>query len=147
MREYASGSSRPVRIFTYLDGQVTRLDEDPDEEGRFKHIVYYRQSVPVKGRKDLDGDGRYEIQEVYSEGSLRTIELDQDGDGKPEYMQSFSPRSEMYWDYDGDGIFDSREFEDAHGNIVREFSSSLNGIFDLSRVIKRIRGSLKETSQ
>ena len=37
----------------------------------------------------------------------------------------------LWWDYNDDGLFDSREYVRMDGEMVREFSSRLNGTYDL----------------
>ncbi len=145
MDEYVSESVYPARVYTYSGGQIVRLNEDPNEDGLFRRIVHYRGSAPALGFRDLDGDGHYEIREEYSEGGLIKIALDQDGNGKFEYVQIINPNTEMYWDYNGDGVYDSREYELSDGRLIREFSSSLNGTFDLKALF--IKGILKRVER
>jgi hypothetical protein len=38
----------------------------------------------------------------------------------------------MYWDYNDDGLYDSRVSADSGGTLVRGFSSLLNGAYDLT---------------
>lgn len=140
LKEYLNGSSGadawlpdrlPDRLFTYFNGSVMRMDEAPDSEGRYAHVVEYSRSQPTAGRRDLDGDGLHEIREEYSQGKLSGIALDQDGDGRPEYRQLFGPgSSRASWDYNDDGITDSKEYSGPDGQLIREFSSRLNGTFD-----------------
>jgi hypothetical protein len=124
-----------VRLTVYENGRITRIEQEPDENGRFRYILHYSGGRPGRGHRDLDGDGRYEIQEDFVNGRLKEMVWDQNGDGNPEYAQSFEEPSAKYWDYNGDGIYDSREYVDERGRIVREFSSTLNGSFDLKAVI------------
>jgi tetratricopeptide (TPR) repeat protein len=132
-----AGAGPSTRLYDLLDGQVVRLAEEPDPTGRYTHVVLYERSVPVQGRRDLDGDGRYEIREEYANGKLRRVELDQDGDGVIEFLQTFEDGgTRKLWDYNDDGLFDSREYTDAGGTTVREYSSRQDGVFDLRTVIR-----------
>jgi hypothetical protein len=134
------------RVYTLLNGETVRIDEDPDPRGRYRRYVLFAGGTPVTGYRDLDDDGRFEVSEQYARGALQRIALDQDGDGNQELVELFeagSPlASEKRWDYDDDGRFDSRELTLAGGATVREFSSGLDGRFDLRAVFRN--GRLEE---
>jgi tetratricopeptide (TPR) repeat protein len=134
------------RVYTLLKGETVRIDEDPDPRGRYRRYVLFAGGTPVTGYRDLDDDGRFEVSEQYASGALQRIALDQDGDGNQELVELFeagSPlASEKRWDYDDDGRFDSRELTLAGGATVREFSSGLDGRFDLRAVFRN--GRLEE---
>lgn len=133
MEEYSGDDPIPDRRIHLLDGRITRVDELPDARGNFTRTIYYAGSLPVKGFRDMDGDGSPEIREQFLNGRLWKITMDQDGDGNNEFEQVFESDSyRMYWDYDNDGVYDSREFSRSDGTLVRGFSSRLNGIYDLS---------------
>jgi tetratricopeptide (TPR) repeat protein len=137
MAEYPMDSSAgrqggAPRLYHLLRGRITRMDEDPDADGRFTHTVLYLGSLPVEGRRDLDGDGVAEIREEYKNGTLWKIALDEDGDGMEEFVQVFEEgMTRMFWDYDDDGRFDSRQSSTDGGGSLREFSSNLDGSYDL----------------
>jgi hypothetical protein len=38
----------------------------------------------------------------------------------------------MYWDYNNDGLYDSRQVTGSDGTQIRAFSSLLNGAYDLT---------------
>jgi hypothetical protein len=66
--------------------------------------------------------------------------LDQDGDGVNEFEQILeSDLKQMYWDYNDDGLYDSRESADADGTLVRGFSTALDGSYDLSASLEASR--------
>jgi tetratricopeptide (TPR) repeat protein len=135
MDEYSEDTMTPDRVYHYLNGRITRIDDNPDPLGNFTHTVHYAGSLPAEGYRDLDGDGVPEIREEFTDGSLRRITLDKNGDGVNEFEQVFkSGSTQMYWDYNDDGLFDSREYVRTDGRTVREFSSRLNGTFDLTLV-------------
>lgn len=135
MEEYSEDTMTPDRVYHYLNGRIARIDDNPDPLGNFTHTVHYAGSLPAEGYRDLDGDGVPEIREEFAEGSLRRITLDKNGDGVNEFEQVFeSGSTQMYWDYNDDGLFDSREYVRTDGKTVREFSSRLNGTFDLTLV-------------
>ncbi|MBN1834257.1 MAG: hypothetical protein JW820_00330 [Spirochaetales bacterium] len=128
------------RVHLLLNGQTLRIDARPDRSGRYRHRVVYEEGRPVYGLRDLDEDGRFETREEYRGGELALIELDQDGDGNPEFTELLDPdpqaRSEKRWDYDSDGRVDSRQRQLRDGSTVREFSSRLDGSFDLRAVFR-----------
>jgi tetratricopeptide (TPR) repeat protein len=135
MKEYSEDTLTPDRVYHYLNGRITRIDENPDPLGNFTHTIHYAGSLPVEGYRDLDGDGVPEIREEFEEGRLRRIILDKNGDGVNEFEQVFeSGSTRMYWDYNDDGLFDSREYVRTDGERVRNFSSRLNGTYDLTFV-------------
>ena len=108
-----------------------RVEQDPDKQGVFRRLLFFDEGLPARGSRDLDGDGRFEIQEKYVSGRLALLSWDQDGDGNTDYAQELGSKPVMYWDYNDDGVFDSREYEDSRGYTVREFSSKLDGEYDL----------------
>jgi len=132
--EYLPSSDRPLRTYALLEGQTTRLEEDLNLDGKVEHTVAYDGGRPAAGGRDLNGDGRFEVAEEYKEGALARSAWDEDGDGKAEYVELKAREPERYWDYNADGIFDSRELGDGSGARVREFSSRLDGTFDLKAV-------------
>lgn len=135
--EYEPGSTVVRRRFTLGGGAVLRLEESPDGQGRYGHVVECGRGLPVSGRRDLDGDGRYELREQYAGGKLSALILDQDGNGRPEYRQEFlADGTRSSWDYNQDGVTDTVELERPGGEVVLEFSSRLNGVFD-SRAVFR----------
>jgi Tfp pilus assembly protein PilF len=150
MEEYLSpgeGEGRPAdRVVTFLNGETVRIDEDPDSQGRYRHYILFAGGAPVSGRRDLDDDGVFELSEEYAGGALRRIALDQDGNGTPEMVELYRPgarqAAEKEWDYNDDGRFDSREAVLPDGSVVREFSSRLDGRFDLRAVFRE--GRLEE---
>jgi len=133
MYEYGAEASPPLRRVHLLEGRIARVDEMPDSRGEFTRTIYYTDSLPRRATRDLDGDGIHEISEQYRNGELWKIALDQDGDGMKEFEQVFDGKlMSMYWDYNGDGVYDSRQTIRNDGATVREFSSALNGRYDLS---------------
>jgi hypothetical protein len=139
----ADSAAAADRVYTLLNGETVRVDQDPDREGRYRRYVLFAESRPVSGRRDMDGDGVFETSEQYTTGMLRSLVLDQDGDGNPEFTELFytgAPESsEKRWDYNSDGRFDSRQIVLPDGSVVREFSSRLDGRFDLRAVFRNGR--------
>jgi tetratricopeptide (TPR) repeat protein len=133
----AGSNATALRRYTLSGGATLRMEESPDGQGRYGHVVEYSRGVPTSGMRDLDGDGRFELREQYTGGGLSALTLDQDGNGTPEYRQEFTPEgTRSLWDYNQDGVTDSRELERPGGEVVREFSSRLNGAFDARAVFR-----------
>jgi len=132
LHERRTRRMRSIRRTYLLEGRTVRIDELPDSAGHFTHTLFYSGSLPVEGIRDLDGDGEPEIREQFRNGRVWKITLDQDGDGVNEFEQIFKgDLKQMYWDYNDDGLYDSREFQSFDGTVVRGFSSLLNGTYDL----------------
>jgi len=137
MRETPGGPGAAERKYTLLSGQVARLEEAPDKNGRYGRVVEYSQGLPVEGRRDLDRDGVFEVRESYTAGKLSGLAVDRDGDGRPEYREQYSPEgNRFFWDYDDDGTADSREWHKADGVVLREFSSRQDGVFDAAAAFR-----------
>jgi hypothetical protein len=129
-----SGSGE--RLYHLLEGAVTRMEQDPDGTGGYRHVVHYDASGPAEGRRDGDGDGRYEIRERYAGGRLTAVFVDAEGDGVEEFAQVLGAAPRSSWDYNADGRYDSVEYQTPEGDTVREFSSRLNGVYDLRAVFR-----------
>jgi tetratricopeptide (TPR) repeat protein len=131
--EYDGGEV--VRRLVLAEGRVQRLEEGRD--GRFTRVVEYAGGLPASGRRDLDGDGTFELQERYARGKLTGLSVDQDNDGRPEFRQEFTAGgTRSSWDYNGDGVQDSRETVSGDGTTLREFSTRLDGVFDAAAVFR-----------
>lgn len=126
-----------ARRFVLQGGQIQRLEQDPLPSGGWAHVVEYAGGSPAQGRKDLDGDGRYELTETYAAGRLSALSVDQDADGRAEFRQQFASSGVVsLWDYNSDGVVDSRETEKADGVVLREFSPALDGTFTAAALFR-----------
>ena len=110
------------------------MEEDTSGSGKIDHKVWYSNGVPVRGVRDLNGNGVFEVQETWANGEIATIAADTNDNGKIDYRETFGAHPMKSWDYNEDGIIDSREYPDGRGRIVRDFSTAMNGVFDLSLV-------------
>jgi len=120
-----------VRRTELLRGQRVFMEEKTNATGSFDHRVWYQNGQPVRGERDLDGSGRFGQKETWRNGRLASIAVDTDGDGKVDYRESYFPTLQKSWDFDEDGRDDSREYVAGPGTVVREFSTRLNGVFDV----------------
>jgi tetratricopeptide (TPR) repeat protein len=131
VEEYAADGTL-VRRIDLLRGQRVFMEEKLLGSGPFDHRVWYENGQPVRGARDLDGSGRFAVQETWRDGKLAAIAVDTNGDGKVDYRERYIPSLMKSWDYDEDGRDDSREYPMGAGTVVREFSTALNGVFDIS---------------
>ncbi len=120
-------------------GKRTYMEEDAGGHGIIDHKLWYSEGQPVKGLRDLRGDGAWQVTESYRAGALWKSVADTDGNGKPDYTERRDGGLVKLWDYNEDGVDDCREFAGANGSVVREFSTALNGKFDLRTVFKNGR--------
>ena len=132
--DYSSDGSRVVRHFDLRDGTPVFMQEDASGDGVPDHRVWYRNGVPVRGSRSLTGDGTWQVSEMWRDGRMAGQEIDSDGDGRIDFRETLGTRPIRSWDYNEDGIDDSRELPGAGGTTIQEFSTLLNGVFDLSIV-------------
>ena len=93
-----------------------------------------RTASRCAGRGLSRGNGIFQVSEIWRGGRLVSQEIDTDGDGKTDFRESFGAQPVRAWDYNEDGIDDSRELRGPRGTTVQEFSTALNGVFDLTVV-------------
>ncbi|HVP18745.1 MAG TPA: tetratricopeptide repeat protein [Spirochaetia bacterium] len=134
--DHSADGSTIVRRIDLDRGRRVFLEEDTLGTGRFDHRVWYENGQPVRGARDLDGSGRYLLSETWRNGRLAAVAVDTRGDGKVSYRERYVPSPVKSWDFNEDGIDDSREYPLGPHTIERDFSTALNGIFDVSFVWK-----------
>ncbi len=125
-----------VRRIDSVKGATTFVEEDLDGDGRLDHRVWYENGSPARGARDLTGDGIFEATEVYRNGKLWKSAVDTDGSGVADYTEVFGVSPVRLWDYNEDGKDDSRASEGPGGAEIREFCTSLDGVFDLTVVFR-----------
>jgi Tfp pilus assembly protein PilF len=130
--EYTADSLILLRKWELNNGEKVKLFEDTDGNGKMDHIVIFNKNLPVSGMQDLDGNGIYEIVEEYEQGKLKSLQYDDNDDGKSDYIQFNTSGERKMWDLNGDGQFDVIEYKDKQGRIIRQYSTRLNGVFDLT---------------
>lgn len=136
VEEYGPDGSVARRI-DLLRGKRVFMEEDTLGKGTFDHRVWYQDGQPVRGSRDLDGSGRFAVSETWRDGRLAAIAVDTKGDGKVDYRESYVPGLIKSWDYNEDGIDDSREYTSGPDTVVREFSTAMNGVFDVKYIWKK----------
>lgn len=91
---------------------------------------HYRGSVLISVYKDFDSDGVFDTIYEYNNGELLKISFDENNNGISEYVENYKTGLISTWDFNEDGILDSREYSE-NGIKYRELSSKLDGEFDI----------------
>ncbi len=129
----ADGTTR-IRTTSIENGREVYREEDTNGEGVIDHRVWFQNGQPIRGERSLDGGLTFAVTETWRAGALVSEAIDTNGDGKVDFRQTFAPRPSRSWDFNEDGIDDSRETPGPQGTVVLEFSTALNGVFDLRLV-------------
>jgi tetratricopeptide (TPR) repeat protein len=137
--EYSPDGTRVVRHLELAHGVAVFMEEDTNGDGILDRRVWYRNGIPVRGSRSLTGNGVYQVGETWRDGRLAGQAIDTDGDGKIDFRETFGERPVRAWDYNEDGRDDSRERSAEGGVSIQEFSTALNGVFDLSLVWRGAR--------
>lgn len=122
-------------FITNLVSNYVRIKSDESIENIFESdgtkIVerHFRNSILIKVFRDLDSDGVFDTIYDYKNGLLQAVAFDANNNGIAEYMENYEKGLVRSWDFNEDGLLDSKERYD-NGIIYRELSSELNGIFD-----------------
>jgi len=146
LEEYAADGVTPIRRIDLAAGQRVFMEESTAGDGVFDHRVWYSRGQPERGARSLSRNGTFQVQETWKNGKLAGEVVDTDGDGTPDYRETYGTSPAKSWDFNEDGRDDSREYEMPDGTHVREFSTKMNGIFDLkiashgSRIVSFTRG-------
>lgn len=128
-----------VRSVDSVKGTTTYVAEDLDGDGKVDHRIWYENGSPVRGERDMAADGVFEAKEIWQDGRLWKSAVDTDGSGVADYSEVFAAGTVRLWDYDEDGKDDSRASDGPGGAEIREFSTSLDGVFDLTVVFRADR--------
>ena len=96
---------------------------------------HYRNSILITVLRDLDSDGAFDTVYDYKNGLLQSISFDANNNGIAEYIEHYEEGFIKSWDFNEDGLLDSRERYE-NGIIYRELSSELDGEFDTFLEIK-----------
>lgn len=120
-------------------GKSVYQEADENGAGRVDHRVWFTDGLPTRGERSLGASTVFTVKESYANGVLAGIDVDTDGDGVPDYHETYGAGTVKSWDWNEDGRADSREYTTASGELVRELSTSLNGIFDL-RIVSDVNG-------
>ena len=100
--------------------------------------IVYRES-------DINQDNVFETREIYRDGILYQVKYDGNNNGIFEFKIEDGVK---YWDFDEDGIYDAKEWEESAGEnriTYREFATNMDGIFNFTA--KHENGTLIEVKK
>ncbi len=131
-----SSTQKSINNFTTsLESKSIWVESDESVENVFNsdgiRVIerHFRNFVLITVLKDFDNDGVFDTTYEYKDGSLQTISFDANNNGIAEYIEDYKKGLVRSWDFNEDGLLDSRERYE-NGIIYRELSSELNGNFD-----------------
>ena len=134
-----TGSPDIVELWEYMPGQQGWQKKELDAKGRIIKKIYFQDGKPVQAGVDSNMDGDFEVTYQYDQGSISAILFDENGDTIPEYSMVFGDEDTHSWDFNGDSVTDCREQVRNDGRILREFSSAMNGVFDMEILYNKNR--------
>lgn len=112
-------------------GDLMQIEESNFDDGAPGKKTLLKEGLPAAGKADNDMDGFFETREVYKNGVLAEICFYSSGALYPEYKALNNDLMERFWDFDGDGKFDCREWNE-EGFTMRSYSLRSDGGFDVS---------------
>lgn len=132
--QFAADGVTPVRRIDLAASQRVFMEESSAGDGVMDHRVWYSRGQAQRGTRSLLRDGVFQVAEKWREGKLAEESVDTNGDGVPDYRETHGAIDVRSWDFNQDGRDDSREYAAADGRHVRELSTKLNGVFDVTIV-------------
>ncbi len=130
--EFHDENGRPRAHAIYDDGLPIRRFEDESGDGTIDHVVEYADGTRIAAVRDPDEDGYFEVTEQYQDDNLVLRLVDEDDDFLIEYAEAPNQPATYSWDTNRDGTVDVREIEIGRNRVLREFSTSQPGVFDIS---------------
>lgn len=137
-----SSTKKSINNFdTSLESKYVWIGPDESIENVFDsdgvRVVerHFRNSVLISVFKDFDSDGVFDTIYEYKDGLIQSVSFDANNNGIAEYIENYEEGLVRSWDFNEDGLLDSRERSE-NGIIYRELSSELNGEFDTFIEIK-----------
>ena len=131
-----SSTQKSINNFdTRLESKYIWIESDESIENVFSYdgikVIerHFRNFVLITVFKDFDSDGVFDTIYEYKDGVLQRISFDADNNGIAEYIEDYENGLVRSWDFNEDGLLDSRERYE-NGIIYRELSSEFNGVFD-----------------
>ena len=132
--QFAADGVTPVRRIDLAGSQRVFMEESLAGDGVMDHRVWYSRGQAQRGTRSLLRDGVFQVTEKWRDGRLAEESVDTNGDGVPDYRETHGSTDVRSWDFNQDGRDDSREYTTTDGRHVRELSTKLNGIFDVTIV-------------
>jgi hypothetical protein len=119
----------------YRGGDVARKRVDSDHDGAADAWSFYRGGELARTERDTDGDGFKDRLDLYQHGRLSREEEDRDADGRPDRVTWYDPTGQVYRrdeDSDGDGAVDIRSHYEG-GRLARRELLTDEALAELSR--------------
>ncbi len=132
--EYSSRNSadtmdRLIKEWNRRDEKISVLSVYNELNGNYTYIQSMNETL--MGFKDINYDELVDMKENYVNGKIVSIEADENSNGIYEYKIEFNGQQQIsLWDFNEDGIYDCRVYE-KDGTVYKEFSSKMDGEFDL----------------
>ena len=131
-----SSTKKSINNFaTSLESKYIWIDSDERVEDIFNsdgiRVIerHFRNFILITVFRDFDSDGVFDTIYEYKDGLLQTISFDANNNGIAEYIEDYEKGLIRSWDFNEDGLMDSRERYE-NGIIYKELSSKLDGNFD-----------------
>ncbi len=132
IREETLHHGGPFYIWEPLQEESSWLLGEFDDLGRVIRKIVYRQGIPVEGLWDTDRDSVFEVTVRYIDGEQGTLYYDGNQNTVHEFSLDLGEEDMQFWDFNEDGIIDCRETIMENAKVLREYSSRMNGIFDIT---------------
>ncbi len=120
------------RVENYIRiGSEESVEKVFEAEGTKIVERHYRNSVLITLYSDSDSDGVFDTVYNYNDALLTSVTFDGNNNGVFDYMENYIDGFVRSWDFNEDGIIDTRD-RYVEGVMIREISTEMNGIFDTS---------------
>ncbi len=135
----ATPAHRVVKQTKMEKGLALASREDTDADGVFDYLLWFDKGQASMGFRDIENSGAFDAVELWLGGKLAEfVHIDQDSQLSYRLDRVHGLAS---WDINHDGKIDINESRIANKTIIQQFSSRLDGFFDIvaeNGVIKSI---------
>jgi hypothetical protein len=153
------GRPEEIRYFEEKSGQLVRIENDRNFDGRIDGWTRYEGGVVVGRELDESGDGKPDAWEIYQGGAMVAREVDRDGDGTRDafYVYASGSLIEERHDQNGDGEVDRRVYYESRRIARTEEDRDQDGRIDAwasygsgpggEEVVTRVERDTKKTGK
>jgi len=126
------GEPEEIRYTDKRSGQLVRVEQDLDFDGRIDTHISYDAGAPSVRVLDTNGDGRSDTWERYTDGRVDRRHLDQDADGVQDTFYEYDETElvRKTRDADNNGQIDRVEAYRERRRVSSEEDRSRNGVMD-----------------